>query len=259
MTPRPRQLVLLPAVDVASGQAVRLVQGKEGTETAYGSPIEAAHTWVNQGAEWIHLVDLDAAFGRGSNAGLLAEVVREVHGRVHVELSGGIRDDESLAKALATGCDRVNLGTAALEDPEWTATVIKKHGERIAVGLDVRGTTLSERGWTQDGGDLWETLGRLDEAGCARYVVTDVTKDGTMHGPNFHLLKQVCDATNRPIVASGGIARLEDLHKLADMVPHGIEGAIVGRALYDGAFTLPEAIAAIEPRYDPYEWGPARP
>ena len=258
MTPRPRQLVLLPAVDVASGQAVRLVQGKEGTETAYGSPIEAAHTWVNQGAEWIHLVDLDAAFGRGSNAGLLAEVVREVHGRVHVELSGGIRDDESLAKALATGCDRVNLGTAALEDPEWTATVIKKHGERIAVGLDVRGTTLSARGWTQDGGDLWETLGRLDEAGCARYVVTDVTKDGTMHGPNFHLLKQVCDATNRPIVASGGIARLEDLHKLADMVPHGIEGAIVGRALYDGAFTLPEAIAAIEPRYDPYEWGPAR-
>jgi phosphoribosylanthranilate isomerase len=238
---------------------VRLVQGKEGTETAYGSPIEAAHTWVNQGAEWIHLVDLDAAFGRGSNAGLLAEVVREVHGRVHVELSGGIRDDESLAKALATGCDRVNLGTAALEDPEWTATVIKKHGERIAVGLDVRGTTLSARGWTQDGGDLWETLGRLDEAGCARYVVTDVTKDGTMHGPNFHLLKQVCDATNRPIVASGGIARLEDLHKLADMVPHGIEGAIVGRALYDGAFTLPEAIAAIEPRYDPYEWGPARP
>jgi len=259
MTPRPRQLVLLPAVDVASGQAVRLVQGKEGTETAYGSPIEAAHTWVNQGAEWIHLVDLDAAFGRGSNAGLIAEVVREVHGRVHVELSGGIRDDESLAKALATGCDRVNLGTAALEDPVWTATVIKKHGERIAVGLDVRGTTLSARGWTQDAGDLWETLGRLDEAGCARYVVTDVTKDGTMHGPNFHLLKQVCDATNRPIVASGGIARLEDLHKLADMVPHGIEGAIVGRALYDGAFTLPEAIAAIEPRYDPYEWGPARP
>ena len=258
MTPRPRQLVLLPAVDVASGQAVRLVQGKEGTETAYGSPIEAAHTWVNQGAEWIHLVDLDAAFGRGSNAGLLAEVVREVHGRVHVELSGGIRDDESLAKALATGCDRVNLGTAALEDPECTATAIKKHGERIA-GLDVRGTTLSARGWTQDGGDLWETLGRLDEAGCARYVVTDVTKDGTMHGPNFHLLKQVCDATNRPIVASGGIARLEDLHKLADMDPHGIEGAIVGRALYDGAFTLPEAIAAIEPRYDPYEWGPARP
>ena len=258
-TPRPHQLVLLPAVDVADGQAVRLVQGKAGSETTYGSPIAAAQSWVNQGAEWIHLVDLDAAFGRGTNAPLLAEVVREVRGAVKVELSGGIRDDESLTRALATGCARVNLGTAALENPEWTEEVIKEHGERIAVGLDVRGHTLAARGWTEQGGDLWETLGRLDEAGCARYVVTDVDKDGTMHGPNFHLLKQVCDATNRPIVASGGIARLEDLHKLADMVPHGIEGAIVGRALYDGAFTLPEAIAAIEPRYDPYEWGPARP
>ena len=258
-TPRPHQLVLLPAVDVADGQAVRLVQGKAGSETTYGSPIAAAQSWVNQGAEWIHLVDLDAAFGRGTNAPLLAEVVREVRGAVKVELSGGIRDDESLTRALATGCARVNLGTAALENPEWTEEVIKEHGERIAVGLDVRGHTLAARGWTEQGGDLWETLGRLDEAGCARYVVTDVDKDGTMHGPNFHLLKQVCEATRRPIVASGGISKLEDLHKLADMVPHGIEGAIVGRALYDGAFTLPEAIAAIEPRYDPYEWGPARP
>ncbi len=252
-------LELLPAVDVADGQAVRLVQGKAGTETTYGAPIDAARSWVEQGATWIHLVDLDAAFGRGSNADLLAHVVHEVRGAVRVELSGGIRDDESLTRALATGCERVNLGTAALEDPDWTARVIAEHGDRIAVGLDVRGTTLSARGWTQDGGDLWETLGRLDAAGCARYVVTDVTKDGTMHGPNFHLLKQVCEATDRPVVASGGIARLEDLHKLADMVPLGIEGAIVGRALYDGAFTLAEAIASIEPRYDPYEWGPPRP
>jgi phosphoribosyl isomerase A len=259
MQPRPRQLVLLPAVDVADGQAVRLVQGKAGSETHYGSPIAAAQSWVSQGAEWIHLVDLDAAFGRGTNAPLLAEVVREVRGAVKVELSGGIRDDESLRRALATGCERVNLGTAALENPEWTEEVIKEHGDRIAVGLDVRGHTLAARGWTEEGGDLWETLGRLDEAGCVRYVVTDVAKDGTMHGPNFHLLKEVCEATRRPIIASGGIARLEDLHKLADMVPHGIEGAIVGRALYDGAFTLSEAIAAIEPRYDPYQWGPAQP
>ena len=256
---RPPQLVLLPAVDVADGQAVRLVQGKAGTETQYGSPIDAAHSWVNQGAEWLHLVDLDAAFGKGSNAGILAEVVRELRGRVHIELSGGIRDDESLAKALKTGCDRVILGTAALEDPEWTAKVIAEHGERIAVGLDVRGHTLSARGWTKDGGDLWETLGRLDEAGCARYVVTDVNKDGMMHGPNFHLLKQVVDSTHRPVIASGGVAHLEDLHKLAGMTSHGIEGVIIGRALYDGAFTLPEAIAASEPRFDPYEWGPARP
>jgi phosphoribosylanthranilate isomerase len=252
-------LELLPAVDVADGQAVRLVQGKAGSETTYGSPLAAAQSWVEQGAEWIHLVDLDAAFGRGSNAPLLADVVREVSGAVKVELSGGIRDDDSLARALSTGCQRVNLGTAALEDPAWTERVIKEHGDQIAVGLDVRGHTLAARGWTTEGGDLWETLGRLDQAGCARYVVTDVAKDGTMHGPNFHLLKQVCEATERPIVASGGIARLEDLHKLADMVPLGIEGAIVGRALYDGAFTLSEAIVAVEARFDPYEWGPAQP
>ena len=252
-------LILLPAVDVAVGKAVRLTQGKAGTEKEYGSPIDAARAWVNQGAEWIHLVDLDAAFGRGSNAALIAHVVHDVRHQVKVELSGGIRDDASLKAALATGCTRVNLGTAALEDPEWTEKVIREHGEQIAVGLDVRGTTLAARGWTKEGGDLWETLARLDAAGCHRYVVTDVAKDGMMHGPNFHLLKEVTEATSRPIIASGGIHRLEDLHKLAEMVPHGIEGAIIGRALYDQAFTLPEALAASQARYDPYQWGPAQP
>ena len=257
--PTAESLVLLPAVDVAAGQAVRLVQGKAGSETEYGSPIDAARAWVNQGAEWIHLVDLDAAFGRGSNAALLARVVADISRHVLVELSGGIRDDVSLAAALATGCTRVNLGTAALENPDWTEQVIRAHGEQIAVGLDVRGHTLAARGWTEEGGDLWETLARLDAAGCARYVVTDVAKDGTMRGPNFELLKEVCAATSRPVIASGGIARLEDLHQLAEMVALGVEGAIVGRALYDGAFTLTEALAAVEPRLDPYEWGPPRP
>lgn len=248
---------LLPAVDVADGQAVRLVQGKAGTEKSYGSPLDAARAWVEQGASWIHLVDLDAAFGRGSNAEAIARVVHEVRGQVHVELSGGIRDDASLAHALATGCSRVNLGTAALEDPDWTARVIAEHGDRIAVGLDVKGHTLAARGWTQEGGDLWETLGRLDAVGCARYVVTDVAKDGTMHGPNLHLLKEVTQATSRPVIASGGVARLEDLHKLAEI--RGIEGAIIGKALYEGAFTLAEALAASEARYDPYEWAPPQP
>lgn len=252
-------LQLLPAVDVADGQAVRLVQGRAGSETQYGAPLDAARAWAEQGASWIHLVDLDAAFGRGSNAEVIAHVVAELRGQVHIELSGGIRDDASLAWALRTGCTRVNLGTAALEDPDWTQRVIAEYGDRIAVALDVKGHTLAARGWTREGGDLWETLGRLDVAGCARYVVTDVAKDGTMHGPNFHLLKEVCSATDRPIIASGGIAKLEDLHKLANMVDHGIEGAIIGRALYDGAFTLSEAITAIEPRFDPYEWGPPRP
>jgi phosphoribosylanthranilate isomerase len=235
------RLVLLPAVDVADGQAVRLVQGEAGSETSYGDPWAAALAWQEAGAEWIHLVDLDAAFGRGSNRDLLAEVVARLD--VAVELSGGIRDDESLRSALATGCRRVNLGTAALEDPEWTRRAIAEHGDRIAVGLDVRGTTLAARGWTQDGGDLWETLARLDADGCARYVVTDVTKDGTLRGPNLDLLRQVCAATDRPVIASGGVSSLADLVALRGLVADGVEGAIVGKALYAGAFTLVEALA----------------
>jgi phosphoribosyl isomerase A len=236
-------LVLLPAVDVADGQAVRLVQGEAGTETSYGEPLDAALAWQSAGAEWIHLVDLDAAFGRGSNHGLLAEVTAKLD--VKVELSGGIRDDDSLAAALATGCARVNIGTAALENPEWCRKIIAQHGERIAVGLDVRGTTLAARGWTREGGDLWEVLDRLEADGCARYVVTDVTKDGTLRGPNVDLLREVCGRTPRPVVASGGVSSLEDLRALAGLVPHGVEGAIVGKALYAGAFTLEEALAAV--------------
>jgi phosphoribosyl isomerase A len=240
---------LLPAVDVADGQAVRLVQGEAGTETGYGAPREAALAWQRDGAEWIHLVDLDAAFGRGSNAELLAEVVGELD--VAVELSGGIRDDESLERALSTGCARVNLGTAALEDPQWCARAIATHGERIAVGLDVRitdeGHRLAARGWTRDGGDLWEVLDRLDRDGCARYVVTDVSKDGTLRGPNLDLLSDVAAATTAPVIASGGIAEVSDLVSLAELAATGvnIEGSIVGKALYAGRFTLPEALAAV--------------
>ena len=233
-------LELLPAVDVQDGQAVRLVQGEAGTETAYGAPLDAALTFQEGGASWLHLVDLDAAFGRGSNAALLAEVVSAVD--MKVELSGGIRDDESLTAALATGCRRVNLGTAALENPEWTAEVLAEHGDRIAVGLDVRGTTLAARGWTREGGDLWETLERLDEAGCQRYVVTDVTKDGTLRGPNLELLREVCARTDAKVIASGGVSSLHDLRALRDLVPHGVEGAIVGKALYAQAFTMDEAL-----------------
>lgn len=234
-------LELLPAVDVANGQAVRLVQGEAGTETDYGDPLAAAMTWQEQGAQWIHLVDLDAAFGRGSNAALLARVVGELD--VDVEMSGGIRDDDSLAAALATGCRRVNIGTAALEQPEWCAKVIAEHGDRVAIGLDVRGTTLAARGWTQEGGQLFETLERLDAEGCARYVVTDVHRDGTLTGPNLALLADVCTATDRPVVASGGVSVLDDLRAIAAI--DGVEGAIVGKALYAGAFTLPEALAAV--------------
>jgi 1-(5-phosphoribosyl)-5-[(5-phosphoribosylamino)methylideneamino] imidazole-4-carboxamide isomerase/N-(5'phosphoribosyl)anthranilate isomerase len=236
-------LTLLPAVDVAGGQAVRLVQGAAGSETSYGDPLEAALAWQRAGAEWIHLVDLDAAFGRGSNAELLAEVAGKLD--INVEMSGGIRDDASLERALATGCARVNIGTAALEKPEWVRSVIGRYGEKIAVGLDVRGTTLAARGWTSEGGDLYETMARLDAEGCARYVVTDVLKDGTLRGPNLPLLRDVCARTPAPVVASGGVSSLDDLRALASLVPIGVEGAIVGKALYAGAFTLQEALAEV--------------
>jgi len=238
-TPR---LELLPAVDVADGQAVRLTQGAAGSETSYGEPLAAALEWVAGGAEWIHLVDLDAAFGRGSNSELLSRVIDEVSDRVKIELSGGIRDDESLTRAMATGCTRVNLGTAALENPHWTAKAIAEYGDRVAVGLDVRGTTLAARGWTQDGGDLWEVLARLDREGCARYVVTDVNKDGMLSGPNVDLLRDVANSTTAPVVASGGISSLEDIRILRTLTGEGIEGAIVGKALYNGNFSLPEAL-----------------
>jgi phosphoribosyl isomerase A len=236
-------LTLLPAVDVADGQAVRLVQGEAGTETGYGDPMEAALAWQRAGADWIHLVDLDAAFGRGSNAPLLKDVVRRLD--LKVELSGGVRDDASLTAALATGCTRVNIGTAALEDPDWVRSVIDRHGDQIAVGLDVRGTRLAARGWTSEGGDLWETLDRLDADGCARYVVTDVTKDGTLRGPNLDLLREVCARTKSPVVASGGVSSLADLQAIAELVPLGVDSAIVGKALYAGAFTLEEALKAV--------------
>lgn len=235
------KLQLLPAIDMVDGKAVRLTQGEAGTETNYGSPVEAALDWIDQGAEWIHLVDLDAAFGRGSNVSVARKIIKK-SGHVNIEFSGGIRDDASLEAALEMGAKRVNLGTAALENPEWTRAVIARFGEQIAVGLDVRGETLAARGWTSEGGNLWEVLAQLEDAGCPRYVVTDVTKDGTMRGPNIDLLKQVCARTDRPVIASGGISSLDDLAALREIVPQGVEGAIVGKALYDGAFTLPAAL-----------------
>lgn len=233
-------LELLPAVDVKDGKAVRLVQGELAQESIYGAPLEVALEFQNAGAEWLHLVDLDAAFGRGDNRSLLAEVVGRLD--IKVELSGGIRDNDSLERALATGCTRVNLGTVALENPEWTSQIIAKYGERIAVGLDVRGHVLAARGWTEEGGDLFETLERLERDGCARYVVTDVTKDGTLQGPNLALLREVCAVTKQPVVASGGISSLSDLKSLSELQEIGVEGAIVGKALYTGAFTLQEAL-----------------
>ena len=236
-----KKLILLPAVDVKDGQAVRLVRGELANQSNYGAPLEAALDFQSAGAEWIHLVDLDAAFGTGSNHEILADVIKKLD--IKVELSGGIRNEDSLKRALDTGCERINLGTAALEDPEWTASVVSRFGDRIAVGLDVRGHTLAARGWTKEGGDLFETIERLDRDGCSRYVVTDVNKDGTLQGPNLVLLKEVCSATNKPVIASGGVSTLDDLCALRELTEIGVEGSIVGKALYSGAFTLQEALA----------------
>jgi phosphoribosylanthranilate isomerase len=236
-------LTLLPAVDVSRGRAVQLMQGEASHETAYGDPVAAARRWQQAGAEWLHMVDLDAAFGRGSNAALLATMIREIG--IKVELSGGIRDDAALAAALATGCQRVVLGTAALEQPDWVRGVIARHGDRVAVGLDARGDRLAARGWTTDGGDLMDTLARLDSDGCARYVLTDVAKDGMLRGPNLDLLKRVCAATTRPVIASGGVSSLDDLTAIAGLRADGVEGAIIGTALYEGKFTLAEALEAV--------------
>ena len=240
------KLILLPAVDVSDGQAVRLTQGAAGTETSYGDPLEAARNFLEQGAEWLHLVDLDAAFGRGENTAVIRRVVDELSGSMNIELSGGIRDDESLDRALVAGARRVNLGTADLENPEWTAKVIAEHGDRVAAGLDVRGTTLAARGWTEEGGDLFDVLARLDADGCHRYVVTDVTKDGMMKGPNLDLLRDVAGRTDRPVIASGGISTLDDIVAIRELVDLGVEGAILGKALYAGAFTLREALAVAD-------------
>lgn len=246
MTSAPRRLVLLPAVDVSDGQAVRLVQGEAGTETSYGAPLDAALEWQSAGAEWIHLVDLDAAFGRGSNFEILRDVVGCLD--VDVELSGGIRDDASLERALSTGCRRVNIGTAALENPEWCESVIQRYGDQVAIGLDTKQIDgewrLRGRGWTSDGGDLWEVLERLDAQGVSRLVVTDVSRDGMLNGPNIELLRDVAAATEAPVVASGGISSLDDIRNLATVVEEGVDSAIVGKALYAGKFTLREALEA---------------
>ena len=239
------RLQLLPAVDISEGGAVQLQQGVAGSGWQFGDPWLAAKRWQDEGAEWIHLVDLDAAFGRGHNREIIADIVGRLD--LQVELSGGIRNAETLEIALATGCRRVNIGTAALEDPEWTARAIAEHGDRVAIGLDVRGTRLAARGWTSEGGELWETLERLDREGCARYVVTDVAKDGMLAGPNLTLLAEVCERTDRPVIASGGVSTLDDIRAITAMVDLGVEGAIIGSALYKDAFTLPEALAIAGP------------
>lgn len=236
-----RVLELLPAVDVSDGKAVRLSRADSNTATEYGSPLEAAQSWIAAGAKWIHLVDLDAAFGRADNRAIIAETITQC-ASVRIELSGGIKDAASLERALALGVERVVLSTAALDDADFVAWAIGQFKGSIAVGLDVRGSKLSARGQTAEGGELEDAIAMLEDAGCYRYVVTDVTRDGTLEGPNIDLLKFVMSRTSKPVVASGGISSLDDIRDLKALVHTGLEGAILGKALYAKNFRLEEAI-----------------
>lgn len=239
---------LLPAVDVVDGQAVRLDRGEAGTEKTYGTPLEAALQWQEQGAEWLHFVDLDAAFGRGSNHELMAEITGRLD--INVELTGGIRDDESLKRALATGAKRINIGTAALQKPEWTAQVLERYGDRVAVDIAVREEEGEYRvkgnGWVSDGGDLWDVLERLDAAGCSRFIVTDVSTDGMLAGPNIELLRDVAAATDARVTASGGVSAIDDVVAVAEHRDEGIDSVIIGKALYENRFTLTDTLTAVD-------------
>lgn len=234
-------MILLPAIDLRDGRCVRLVQGDFAKETVYDDdPLAVAKRYEAEGAEWLHVVDLDAALeGVPRNREVVASVIRSVG--VPVQCSGGIRSTDAIAAALDAGAGRVVLGTQALLDPLFVTEAVEWYGEKVAVGLDVRGDRLQARGWTEDAGDLWETLDRLDRAGVARFVVTDVARDGMLEGPNLELLRAVMARTTRPVVASGGVSSVEDLRALAGI---GAESCIVGKALYAERFTLPEALEA---------------
>jgi phosphoribosyl isomerase A len=239
-----KALEILPAIDVKGGVAIRLTKGELDNQIKYGDPLEVADEFIKSGVKWIHLVDLDAAFGLGSNFKILDSIIKSVD--INIQLSGGIKDDESLNRALTTNCSRINLGTAALENPEWVESVIKKHGDKIAVALDVDGKVLSPRGGTKSGGDLFQMITRLDKAGCARYVLTDVNRDGALSGPNLELLKEVTSFTKTPIVASGGVSSLSDVKSLMQLTNQGVEAVIIGKGLYTGAFTLAQVLATVK-------------
>ena len=239
-----KALEILPAIDVKDGVAIRLTKGELDNQSKYGDPLEVAGEFVKSGVNWIHLVDLDAAFGLGNNFEILDSIIKSVD--IKIQLSGGIKDDESLNRALTTNCSRINLGTAALDNPEWVESVIKKHGDKIAVALDVDGKVLSPRGGTKSGGDLFQMITRLDKAGCARYVLTDVNRDGALSGPNLELLKEVTSFTKTPIVASGGVSSLSDVKSLMQLTNQGVEAVIIGKGLYTGAFTLAQVLATVK-------------
>jgi phosphoribosyl isomerase A len=235
---------LYPAVDIKDGRAVRLTQGRADEETVYGEdPVAVAQRFVDAGTSWLHVVDLDAAFtGEPRNRHLIEGIVEATGCRV--QASGGVRTVADVQAALAYGAERVVIGTMALSEPTFVAEVLDLVGPRIAVGLDARGTTLQARGWTEEAGELFEALTCFTEMGVPRFVYTDVAKDGMLAGPNVEMLRRVADATSAHVTASGGVSSLDDLDQLAECHER-VDAAIVGKALYSGAFTLEEALTRV--------------
>ena len=237
-------LNVIPAIDIKGARAVRLKQGKKDHVTDYGDPVERAYEFQRAGAEWLHVVDLDAAFGEGSNWKIVESIVKQID--IKVEVSGGIRDDRSLDRALSSGSHRVTIGTAAMENPAWISEKFEDLAEKIIVALDIRDGRVATRGWTEETVPYREAIKRLDGVGCLRYMVTDISKDGTLTGPNLSLLEDVASNTESSVIASGGVALLEDIASLRHLVALGIEGAVIGKALYEGVFTVAEAIEVAE-------------
>jgi phosphoribosylanthranilate isomerase len=237
-------LTIIPAVDIQYGRAVQLTRGVSSSEKVFGDPLEMALRWQSAGAQWLHVVDLDAAFSRGSNSDQIAQIVAKT--QLNVEVTGGIRDDATLQAALDTGCARVNIGTAAVENPTWCDQMIATHGDKVAVAIDVAGESLATRGWTKTEGDLWPLVERLNRAGCSRLVVTDTQVDGTLTGVNVALLEAVCARTSAAVVASGGVSSADDVAALATLVDRGLDAVIIGTALYVGQITMEQALRAAE-------------
>jgi 1-(5-phosphoribosyl)-5-[(5-phosphoribosylamino)methylideneamino] imidazole-4-carboxamide isomerase/N-(5'phosphoribosyl)anthranilate isomerase len=236
---------LYPAIDIRDGKAVRLTQGRADAETVYGEdPVEVAKGFAATGTSWLHVVDLDAAFtGEPRNRHLIEKIVEETG--CHVQASGGVRTLADVEASIGYGAERVVIGTMALTEPTFVQEVLQLVGPRIAVGLDARGTTLQARGWTEEAGELFEALERFTDMGVPRFVYTDVARDGMLQGPNVEMLSRVADATTAHVTASGGVSSLDDLAALATCHPR-VDAAIVGKALYSGAFTLAEALATTE-------------
>ncbi len=248
---------VLAAVEIAHGATAIRVKERLDADPTFGDPVADARKWIEQGATWLHVADLDA--GRSDSRAQAAAVHHAAVGRAHTQFAGGVRTDEDLRWALHAGFDRIVVDAAALGEAEWLRQVFADHGQRVVVGVDVHKGGLWAPGSPMDGADLAEVLPAVAAAGCPGYVVTAIDREATRKGPDLAVIRGVCDIVKSPVCVAGGIAKLEHLHELATLAEHGVVSAVLDAALYRDYFNVAEALAAIAPRFDPYQWGPAQP